>query len=177
MERDILVDGYNIIKNSPSFRTVESRNLEAARNLLISQLVNRYRHTPHQVIVVFDGDAPSEQVSHYRRICIIFSKHDETADSVIARLAGEAQKAGREVELYSNDEEVRQAVAQQGGSAHSTERLTGQLNAAPRDIARRFRHRQAMIRKYGLDPAYDPDEDGEPVRSTHGKKKKARRRR
>jgi len=90
MGRDILVDGYNIIKNSATFRTVETRNFAAARAALLTQLVSRYRHTPHRVIVVFDGDGASEQVSHERRICIIYSRHNETADSVIARLATEA---------------------------------------------------------------------------------------
>ena len=53
MGRDILIDGYNVIKNNPSLHAVETKNLATARELLISQLVNRYRHTPHQVIVVF----------------------------------------------------------------------------------------------------------------------------
>jgi predicted RNA-binding protein with PIN domain len=58
------------------------------------------------VVVVFDGDAASEQVSYERRICIIYSRHDETADSVIARLAAEARQAGREVEMYSSQEPI-----------------------------------------------------------------------
>ena len=94
--KDILVDGYNIIKNSASFQRLEARNLAAARAALITQLVSRYRHTPHRVIVVFDGDAAGEQVSYERRICIIYSRYNETADSVIARLAAEARQVGRE---------------------------------------------------------------------------------
>src|SRR6266568_9119311 len=152
MGRNILVDGYNIIKNSTAFQTIEARNLAAARELLITQLVNRYRHTPHQVIVVFDGNGPKEQVSHDRRIRIIYSRHGETADSVIARLATEACTAGREVEMYSNDSEVQQAVVRRGGTAHTTGQLTSQLNAAPRDVARRAHHRQIVRRIYHLDP-------------------------
>ncbi len=106
MGRDILVDGYNIIKNSATFRTVEMRNFAAARETLITQLVNRYRHTPHHVIVVFDGDGTSEQVSHDRRIRVIYSRHSETADSVIKRLAAEARAAGREVEMYCDSSSV-----------------------------------------------------------------------
>lgn len=177
MGLDILVDGYNVIRNTPSFRTVEMKDFAAARDLLISQLVNRYRHTPHQVIVVFDGDGASEQVSHYRRVRIIYSRRGETADSVIARLAAGARATGREVEMYSNDEQVRQFVTEQGGSARSTDQLIGQLNKAPRDVARRFHHRQAMIRKYGLNPGYDADREDEPVQKRSGKKKKASRRR
>lgn len=174
MGRDILVDGYNVIKNSASFARVEARNLAAAREALITQLVSRYRHTPHRVTVVFDGDGASEQISYDRRICIIFSCHSETADSVIARLAAEARYAGREVEMYSNDGEVQRAVTQQGGEIHTTDQLTKQLNAAPRDVERRYRQRIARRRRYGLDGS-DPDEDEPEYRSGKGRKKRRRR--
>jgi uncharacterized protein len=156
--RDILVDGYNIIKNTPAFRALEARNLEAARAALIAQLVSRYRHTPHRVFVVFDGDGAREQVSHDRRVCVIFSRYNETADSVIDRLASEAHAGQREVEIYSNDAEVRHTVAEKPGSAHSAGELTRQLNAPSRDVEKRFRHRLARRREYGLDPSFDPDE-------------------
>ncbi|TMB82418.1 MAG: NYN domain-containing protein [Chloroflexi bacterium] len=141
--RDILVDGYNIIKNSAAFKNVEARNLAAARDALVTQLVNRYRHTPHRVLLVFDGDGASEQVSHDRRIHIIYSRHGETADNVIARLAAEARAAGREIETPS------------------------------RDVARRARHRMAIRQKYGLDPNYDPDDEPEPRHATKRSKKKS----
>lgn len=179
MGRDILVDGYNIIKNSPALRALEAKNLAAARAALITQLGSRYRHTPHRVFVVFDGDGAYEQVSHEQRICIIYSRHNETADSVIARLASEARLAQREVEMYSNDAEVRHAVVQQHGSAYSVSELTRQLNAPARDVEARIRHRLKQRREYGLDPAFDPDDDPTPYRpqsSKGGKKKSSRRR-
>jgi len=174
--RDILVDGYNVIKNTPSLQAIGAKNLAAARDLLISQLVNRYRHTPHQVIVVFDGSGTGELVSHDRRVRIIYSRHSETADSVIARLAAQARAAGREVEMYSNDREIQQTVAREGGRAHTTGQLASELNAAPRDVARRARHRQAMRRAYGLDPMYDPTDQPQPKRLSHRRKKGPSRR-
>jgi uncharacterized protein len=175
--RDILVDGYNIIKNSASFQAVEAKNLAAARAALITRLVNRYRHTPHRVTVVFDGDAASEQVSYERRICIIYSRYNETADSVIARLATEARHAGREVEMYSNDVEVQQAVAQQGGGVYAAGQLTSQLNAPPRDVARRYHYRVAQRRKYGLDSSpFDDHDEPEPRHAPKGGKKRSSRR-
>ena len=174
MGRDILVDGYNVIKNSASFASVEARNQAAAREALITQLVSRYRHTPHHVTVVFDGDGASEQVSHDRRICIIFSCHSETADSVIARLARQAGYAGREVEMYSNDGEVQRAVTQQGDEVRTTAQLTKQLNAPPRDVERRYRQRMARRRRYGLDGS-DSDEDEPEYPSGKGGKKRRRR--
>jgi predicted RNA-binding protein with PIN domain len=176
MGLDVLVDGYNIIKNSPLFQPLEARNLEAARAALITQLDLRFRHTPHRVIVVFDGNGPREEVSHTKRIRIIFSRNGQTADSVIARLAAEAEQAGREVELYSDDREVRQSVVGSGGGARSVGQLTAQFNAPSRDVEKRARYRIAMRKKYGLDPNYDPDDDPIPhPQHTKAKSRKKRR--
>lgn len=176
MGHDILVDGYNIIKNSPSFRAVESKNFAAARDALITLLVQRYRHTPHQVVVVFDGDGKDEQVHSVQRVRVIYSRYNQTADSVIARLATEAQRAGREVEMYSNDGEVQQSVAQQGGRVFTVNQLTNQFNTPSRDTAQRSQHRQTVRRQYGLDPSFDLDDDPIDRRPSSGKKKSRRHR-
>jgi predicted RNA-binding protein with PIN domain len=169
MEADILVDGYNVIKNNPMFQVLEMRNLAEARNLLVRQLKNRYRYTTHRVIVVFDGNDKKEHTSHDDHIRIIFSRYDETADSVIARLAVEAHKAGRKIEMYSDDTEVQHNVAKQGGNTHTTNQLVRQFNATPRDIACRSIHRQAIRRLYGIDPMYKDETEYHP---SPGKKKK-----
>lgn len=176
MGRDILVDGYNVIKRAPSFQAVRAHGLASARIQLITLLRNRYRHTPHQVIVVFDGNETHEQISHEQRIRIIYSRHGETADSVIARLAMQARADGRDVEIYSDDIEVQQSVTLQGGTPQSTTQLEREMYKAPRDIARRTKHRVAMRRKYGLDSnMFDKDcYDNEPP-PTPGKKKKKHR--
>lgn len=176
MGREILVDGYNVIKRDASFQTLSVKSLAEARQLLVNQLGSRYRHTPHQVIVVFDGDGMSEQTIQDRRVQIIYSRAGETADSVIARLAASAQVAGREVELYSDDSEVRQSVVQQGGRVGSTNQLTKHLNAAPAELARLSHHRQQARRQYGLDPTqkYEPD-DYQPNSSQKQKKRKTSR--
>lgn len=170
MGRDILVDGYNVIRRAPSFQAARAQSLAAAREQLIVLLRNRYRHTPHRVIIVFDGDAGQEQVSHAQRICIIYSRHGESADAVIARLAVEARQAGREVEIYSDDSEVQQTVVWQGGEARTTEQLERQIHAAPRDVARRARHRAGIRRRYGLDAPYGKEE--EPPRALKKKKRR-----
>ena len=176
MGRDILVDGYNVIKRDVAFQTLSAKSLAAARQLLIDQLVSRYRHTPHQVIVVFDGEGVSEQSTRDRRVRIIYSRAGETADSVIARLAATARAAGREVELYSDDSEVRQSVSRQGVTINSTKQLTNHLKAAPTDLARLSQHRQQARREYGLDPAkkYELDDYNSPS-SQHRKRGKKKR--
>ena len=172
---DILVDGYNVIKNNEMFKAMEIKEFSNARVLLIKQLHNKYRDTPHRVIVVFDGDGAREQVSHQDHIRIIYSCYNETADNVIKRLAAEGRKDGRDVVMYSDDEEVRQAVSEHGGSPLSTHELTTKLNAAPRDVAIRSAHRQAARRIYGLDPSRKDQDEEEPYHPSQHKKKKKRR--
>ncbi|SRR6266487_123630 len=177
-DRDILVDGYNVIKNNLMFRTAECKSLAEARSLLLRQLQNRYGRTTQRVIVVFDGDGKYEQVSHEQHIRIIYSRYGETADTVIKRLAAEARAADRAVEMYSDDEEVRHSVAEHGGTMQTTKQLVKQVNAAPPDMEARSRHRQQMRRIYGIDTPYKLEDEQEPARSPrHKKKRKSSRRR
>ncbi|HEY7416097.1 MAG TPA: NYN domain-containing protein [Ktedonobacteraceae bacterium] len=179
MGQVVLVDGYNVIKNNLMFQTLVGNNFAYARELLIKQLKNRYRSMHQQIIVVFDGEGNREQVTHDEHIRIIFSRHGETADHVIARLAAEARVAKQEVKMYSDDEEVRSSVLEQGGHVGSTGHLTRDLTAAPRDVAYRAHHRQKVRRAYGIDPmAKYLDDEEEPLPSPkRGKKKKPPRHR
>jgi predicted RNA-binding protein with PIN domain len=178
MEHEILVDGYNIIKNNAMFRAMEIKSASEARQLLIKQLHYRYRHQMCRVTVVFDGKSRQEQMSHENHIRIIFSRAGETADCVIKRLAAEAGAAGRSVEMYSNDEEVRKSVVGQGGQVRTVQQLTTKLNAPSRDVAYRVAYRQEMRRTYGIDPWYKPEDDLEPESTPkHRKKKKKSSRR
>jgi uncharacterized protein len=167
---DILVDGYNVIKNSGLFHATGG-NLTMAREALLAQLVQRYRHTPHHVIVVFDGKGAHQEETHERRIRVIYSRYGESADSVIARLAAEARRAGREFALYTNDREVQHAAVSHSGSVYPVARLADQFNAPSRDVARKAKHRIVVRRIYGLDPNYDPD-DGPDDRPQKKQKKK-----
>ena len=174
---DILVDGYNVIKNNEMYRLVEQRSFEYARQLLIQHLSNKYRTTSHRVIVVFDGDGQYEQTHHESHIKVIYSRHDETADRVIARLAAEARSEGRTVAMYSDDEEVRDSVTQHGGQALNTHTLTHHLTGPPRDVATRTHHRQKTRRDYGIDPTKKAEfDDYYTSYSPRGNKKRKKKR-
>lgn len=177
MGLEILVDGYNIIRNNEMFRFMEIQSMAEARILLIKQLHNRYRHQACRVTVVFDGSGAREQVRHQDHIRIIFSQHGETADQVIARLVTEARAAGHQVEMYSNDTEVRQSVTEKGGRVRSVNQLVQKLTAAPDDVAYRVAYRQKMRRMYGIDPWVKPDDDVDPppLRGKKQKRRKSRR--
>ena len=51
----ILIDGYNLIRQSDNLRRYERKTLEAGRNALIARLIEYENKRAHQIIVVFDG--------------------------------------------------------------------------------------------------------------------------
>ncbi|BCL81016.1 NYN domain-containing protein [Ktedonobacteria bacterium brp13] len=154
MTYEILVDGYNVIKNNTMFKHVEDKSQAEARNLLIKQISNRYRKSSDRVIIVFDGKGAREETLYQEHIRVIYSCDQETADMVIARLAAIAQQEGRQVLLYSDDGEVKYNVTRHGGHALTTHGLVSSMNAAPSDVAQRAEFRMAMRRMYGMDPSY-----------------------
>ena len=147
----ILVDGYNVIKNTAEFQAIERRSLSAAREALVRKICAKYRHTPHQVIVVFDAQQTRETEEHVQRLRLIYTAQGVTADAVISRLAREAAGRGQTVVVASNDWEVRGNVSEAGGHIASSAQLNDHLNAPPRLLAKRFQHQQGMLRRLQSD--------------------------
>jgi predicted RNA-binding protein with PIN domain len=169
----ILVDGYNIIKNTPELLAAERRSLAAAREALAHKLSVKYRHTPHQVIVVFDGQQPRESEEHVQRVRLIYTAQGQTADGVIARLAREAAGRGQTVVVASNDWEVRGSVKEAGGHSASSQELADHLNAPPRLLQKRFQHQQGVTRR--LQGSDDTDTAHHTKGNPHRPKKGERR--
>jgi len=102
----ILIDGYNLIRQSDTLRRYERKTLEAGRNALIARLAEYGNRKPHQIIIVFDGIQngwAEEGRDREGKINIIYSRHGERADDVIKRIA--AQTSG-EVIVVSSDREI-----------------------------------------------------------------------
>ncbi len=149
--RTILIDGYNVIRRIPALAAAERVNLEAGRAALLSQLVARYRHTPHTVIVVFDGDGAvetSEPIARKMRGRIIFSRWSESADTVLKRIAAEECARGSVVEVATDDMDVRHAVQGIGGDVAPVDELRRRLNAPPKSLERQARHRAYFRKKW-----------------------------
>jgi uncharacterized protein len=110
----ILIDGYNLIRQSDSLRRYERKSLEAGRNALIARLVEYGNKRSHQITVVFDGVKngwAEEGRDREGKINIIYSRHGERADDVIKRIA--TQTAG-EVIVVSSDREISSYVSKLG---------------------------------------------------------------
>ncbi len=145
--RCIVIDGYNVIRNTPALAAAEAHSLAAGREALLGQVVARYRHTPHRVLVVFDGGGVAESAHPLRcgtRSQVIYSRAGESADTVILRLVARERAAGTEVVVITDDQGVRIGSAAQGAAGAKVSEMAGQLHAAPRHLERRARHHAAM---------------------------------
>jgi predicted RNA-binding protein with PIN domain len=132
----------------------ERVSLQSGRETLVKLLSARYRHTPHRVIVVFDGDGKTESsyplpgTAHGR---IIYSRAGESADQVIARLSGQEQAGGAECVVVSDDIEVRRGVQATGGRGASVRDLAEKLNEPSRYQRRQYQHRAYLRRQWEKD--------------------------
>jgi predicted RNA-binding protein with PIN domain len=87
----IIIDGYNLIRQSEALSPIDHLSLQAGRETLIDLLAAYKREKKHPVTVVFDGaNAPpfSKRQDRVQGIDIIFSRNGELADAVIKRIAG-----------------------------------------------------------------------------------------
>ena len=132
----ILIDGYNLIRQSDSLRRYERKSLEAGRNALIKKLVEYENKKSHQVTVVFDGgksDWFDEGRDREGNINIIYSRWGERADDVIKRIA--AQAIG-DIVVVSSDREISSFVTQLGKTPLSSPEFETIMNkvlfSAPR---------------------------------------------
>lgn len=97
MSLHIIIDGYNLIRQSKRMSAAEAIDLQAGREALIDALAHYKRIKAHRITVVFDGTGLASLLGERDRakgIDIRFSRSGETADAVIKRLtAREKQKS------------------------------------------------------------------------------------
>jgi predicted RNA-binding protein with PIN domain len=107
----IIIDGYNLIRQSARFAPLDRRDLQAGREALITALSAYRRLRPHPVTVVFDAASASGfEPRRDRRggVEIRYSGYGESADSLIRRLAA---VEGEQALVVSSDRAVAAAAA------------------------------------------------------------------
>lgn len=130
MSIHLIVDGYNLIRQSKSFQRLDRQSLELGRDALVESLSEYKRLKSHKITVVFDGAhapylAPSRD--HIKGIRIVISRSGESADSVIIRMA----RAEREKALVvSSDREVVNSSEAYGATTISAEGFENKIALA-----------------------------------------------
>jgi uncharacterized protein len=152
----LIIDGYNVIRQSPRLQFLDAMDLQAGREALLELLAHYRRRSQHQITVVFDGwqhGDLKESRDRHGGILVIYSRRGERADEVMKRLLTRERERAL---VVTSDREI-QVCAEQAQATW--------INAAQFEMS------------YLQDPsgAADPDAEADAsARSTH-KKGPARR--
>ena len=116
----ILIDGYNLIRQSIDLRRFERQSLEAGRNALIAWLSEYQRRKDHRITVVFDGwvsGQPEEERDYHFGIHIIYSAKGVKADDVLKRITASTDE---EILVVSSDREIASYAIRKGKATLSS---------------------------------------------------------
>jgi hypothetical protein len=153
----IIIDGYNLIRQSDVLRLHERQGLEAGRKALVHLLAGYRRARGHRITIVFDGwlgGPPQEERDREAGIDIIYSRRGEKADEVIKRLA---RQHADETLVVTSDRPVMDAAIRAGVTA-----------VASREFEARIRQGRSAPAQGPVTPEKDDDDDPSP----RGTKKK-----
>jgi len=116
----IIIDGYNLIRQSETLRRFERQSLEAGRQALLQQVSLYRQQKGHRSTVGFDGwesGSPFEERDRQGGIAVIYSRRGEKADEVIKRMV--LQK-GEETVVVTSDRDIAGFVIRKGATALSS---------------------------------------------------------
>jgi uncharacterized protein len=116
MSLHIIVDGYNVIRQSKQLRILDLRDMQEGRETLQDILVEYRKSKGHRITIVFDGThaiSPDTQRQRFRGIDILFSRNGETADAVIKRMAAREKERAL---VVSSDREIVSFVTSVGSA-------------------------------------------------------------
>jgi uncharacterized protein len=112
----LIVDGYNVIRQSPRLQILDVQDLQSGREALLELLALYRRRSQHKVTVVFDGwqrGDLKETRDRYQGILIVYSRRGERADEVIKRLLHQERERAL---VVTSDREI-QVCAEQAKAA------------------------------------------------------------
>jgi predicted RNA-binding protein with PIN domain len=124
----IIVDGYNLIRQSDTFRHSEMKSLEEGRNALIRSLAGYRKLRGHRITVVFDGwegGSPREERDLAFGVEIIYSRLGEKADEVIKRLL---KTGSEEILVVTSDREIAAFAERRGKTAIASPEFAARLD-------------------------------------------------
>ena len=107
----IIIDGYNLIKNSPSLSALDRQDLQLGREALIDLLADYKKVRSHKITVVFDGAGSIDATMSRDRIKgihVVFSRRGQSADAVIKKMASREREKAL---VVSSDRDIALAAA------------------------------------------------------------------
>ena len=126
----IIIDGYNLIRQSTYFGALDAQDMQAGREALIQMMAAYQRLKKHPTTIVFDGtDALPGSDRRYRvgGVEVTFSRIGESADAVIKRLAAQQREKAL---IVSSDRELISHCDTQGATTVASEEFESKVRMA-----------------------------------------------
>ena len=123
----IVIDGYNLIRQSKQFSALDQMDLQTGREALISALAAYKKIKPYPITVVFDGHTAETGMprrNQSRGIRVRFSRPGELADTVIKRMASREKER---LLVVSSDLDIVTHVQSVGAAAISAAEFEDRL--------------------------------------------------
>jgi predicted RNA-binding protein with PIN domain len=117
----IIIDGYNLIRQSDALRRYERFSLEEGRKALIRSISPYKEQRGYKLTIVFDGwqgGPVEEERDRLSGIDIIYSRKGEKADEVIKRMV---QERAEEIVVVTSDRDIADFVSRRGETAISSQ--------------------------------------------------------
>ncbi len=130
MSIHIIIDGYNLIRQSKTLSALDQQDIMLGREALVDRLAAYRKIKPHRITVVFDGrHSPilSVQSNRQNGISMRFSRRGESADDVIKRMAGREREKAL---VVSSDREVADSAACCGAATISARQFEARITMA-----------------------------------------------
>ncbi|MBR3196109.1 MAG: NYN domain-containing protein [Clostridia bacterium] len=153
MQETWIVDGYNVIHAWPEMeRRIDEVSLDAAREMLIEELVDFQGSAGHQIVIVFDAyssASASPQVTEEKRagINVVYTAKEQTADSYIEIFVEQLHKKDKyaTIRVVTGDALEQGTIFSFGAARMTTRELRRQLEEAHRQLEKQM---EDMERKH-----------------------------
>jgi predicted RNA-binding protein with PIN domain len=162
MSIHIIIDGYNLIRQSGYLSNLDLQDIQFGRQALVDMLAAYKKIKAHRITVVFDGTrAPrfSQQRDRQKGISVIFSHNGESADAVIKKMANREKQQAL---VVSSDLDIVRSAASSGAATISSHDFESKLTMAA-DMA-------------GMDPNQDDYNGWKPTTKKKGPSKRLSKR-
>lgn len=135
MSIHIIIDGYNLIRQSRLFSDLDHIDIERGRDALLESLADYRQRKKHRITVVFDGSgAPSfsTPADRFKGIEIRFSRSGESADTVIKKMSDRLKEKAL---VVSSDRDIIDHAILQGAATISSPEFEKILEKMPQQEA------------------------------------------
>lgn len=105
----VIVDGYNFIFNFVDKSGTDNEELMRLRERLINDLIEYKARKGCDVTIVFDGSGPVRSYEKYDKVEVVYSRKNETADTIIEGMVKKYSK-DRKIYIVTSDYSQQKVV-------------------------------------------------------------------